>query len=281
MAPIRHPNVNSVAKWIALIALSAALLLMLMPFILVTINSVKTEAEFGLYGPLSLPHSLNFTSLIDFWNRVNFTRVLINSTYISLTVAIFGVILSLLNAFALGVGKIRGRVWILVFFLMANFLPQEALAYPLYYFAKFFHVYDTALSVILVFTVIQSAFGTYLLSSVFSAFPRELIEAATLDGCSKLGLLEYIVAPLSLPTLSVLFVFFFIWTWNEFFLPLILLPSNANQTVPLAMAVNQGQYGMNITAQSASGLLGMLPCIIFFLIFQRTLTRGITAGGIK
>ena len=281
MVSIRHPSVNDVLKWIVLIALCVILLLMLMPFILVTINSVKTETEFSLYGPLSLPRGLNFTSLIDFWNRVNFSKVLINSTYISLAVAIFAVILSLLNAFALGVGKIKGRVWILVVLLMANFLPQEAMAYPLYYFAKFFHIYDTAISVILVFTVIQSAFGTYLLSSVFSAFPRELIEAATLDGCSKLGLLEYIVAPLSLPTLSVLFVFFFIWTWNEFFLPLILLPSNANQTVPLAMAVNQGQYGMNITAQSASGLLGMLPCLIFFLIFQRTLTRGITAGGIK
>ena len=281
MVSIRHPRVNDVLKWVVLIALCLILLLMLMPFFLVTINSVKTETEFSLYGPLSLPHSLNFTSLVDFWNRVNFTQVLFNSTYISLAVAVFAVILSLLNAFALGVGKIKGRVWILVLLLMANFLPQEALAYPLYYFAKFFHIYDNAISVILVFTVIQSAFGTYLLSSVFSAFPRELIEAATLDGCSKLGLLEYIVAPLSLPTLSVLFVFFFIWTWNEFFLPLILLPSNANQTVPLAMAVNQGQYGMNITAQSASGLLGMLPCLIFFLIFQRTLTRGITAGGIK
>jgi raffinose/stachyose/melibiose transport system permease protein len=281
MVSIRHPKVNDVLKWVVLIALCLILLLMLMPFFLVTINSVKTENEFSLYGPLSLPHSLNFTSLVDFWNRVNFTQVLFNSTYISLAVAIFAVILSLLNAFALGVGKIKGRVWILVLLLMANFLPQEALAYPLYYFAKFFHIYDNVISVILVFTVIQSAFGTYLLSSVFSAFPRELIEAATLDGCSKLGLLEYIVAPLSLPTLSVLFVFFFIWTWNEFFLPLILLPSNANQTVPLAMAVNQGQYGMNITAQSASGLLGMLPCLIFFLIFQRTLTRGITAGGIK
>jgi len=281
MVSIRHPSVNDVLKWIVLIALCVILLLMLMPFILVTINSVKTETEFSLYGPLSLPRGLNFTSLIDFWNRVNFTQVLFNSTYISLAVAIFAVILSLLNAFALGVGKIKGRVWILVVLLMANFLPQEAMAYPLYYFAKFFHIYDTAISVIWFSPVIQSAFGTYLLSSVFSAFPRELIEAATLDGCSKLGLLEYIVAPLSLPTLSVLFVFFFIWTWNEFFLPLILLPSNANQTVPLAMAVNQGQYGMNITAQSASGLLGMLPCLIFFLIFQRTLTRGITAGGIK
>ena len=281
MASSRHQVTKGAARWVVLIVLSAFLLLMLMPFIMVAINSVKTEAEFAQYGPLSLPHGLNFTSLIDFWNRVNFSQVLINSTYISLTVAILGVVLSLLNAFALGVGKIKGRVWILVFFLMANFLPQEALAYPLYYFAKFFHVYDKAIAVILVFMVIQSAFGTYLLSSVFSSFPRELLEAAKLDGCSKLGLLQYIVAPLSLPTLSVLFVFFFIWTWNEFFLPLILLPSNANQTVPLALAVNQGQYGMNITAQSASGLLGILPCVIFFLIFQRTLTRGITAGGIK
>jgi raffinose/stachyose/melibiose transport system permease protein len=281
MAPKQYPATKRVMKWIVLIALSVFLLLMLMPFIMVTINSVKTEAEFGQNGPLSLPHGLNFTSLIDFWNRVHFTQVLINSTYISLTVAILAVLFSLLNGFALGLGKIRGRIWILVFFLMANFLPQEALAYPLYYFAKFFHIYDTALAVILVFTVIQSAFGTYLLSSVFSTFPRELIEAATLDGCSKLGLLQYIVAPLSIPTLSVLFVFFFIWTWNEFFLPLILLPSNAHQTVPLALAVNQGQYQMNVTAQSASGLLGILPCIIFFLIFQRTLTRGITAGGIK
>ena len=272
---------NGVGKWIFLIALSIFLLLMLMPFILVTINAVKTEAEFARYGPLSLPHGINLTSLQDFWTRANFSRALFNSTFISICVAVLAVVLSLLNAFALGLGKIRGRIWILVFFLMANFLPQEALAYPLYYFAKFFQIYDTPYSVILVFMVIQSAFGTYLLSSVFSSFPREIIEAALMDGCSKSNLLWDIVAPLSLPTLSVLFVFFFIWTWNEIFLPLILLPSNTSQTVPLALAINQGQYGVNITAQSASGLLGILPCIIFFLIFQRTLTRGITAGGIK
>jgi raffinose/stachyose/melibiose transport system permease protein len=254
---------------------------MLMPFILVTINAVKTEPEFAQFGPLSLPHGINLTSLKDFWARANFSRALFNSTFISVWVAILAASLSLLNAFALGVGKVKGRAWLLVFFLMANFLPQEALAYPLYYFAKFLHIYDTPYAVILVLTVIQSAFGTYLLSSVFSSFPREILEAAMIDGASKLNLLWDIVAPLSLPTLSVLFVFFFIWTWNEFFLPLILLPSNTNMTVPLALAINQGQYGVNITAQSASGLLGILPCFIFFLIFQRTLTKGITAGGIK
>jgi raffinose/stachyose/melibiose transport system permease protein len=281
MATQKYQSSNRVVKWIVLIVLAAFLLLMLMPFILVTINAVKTEAEFGRFGPLSLPRGIDLTSLKDFWTRVNFSRTLFNSTFISLSVAILAVTLSLLNAFALGLGKIKGRAWLLVFFLMANFLPQEALAYPLYYFAKFLHIYDTPFAVILVLTVIQSAFGTYLLSSVFSSFPREILEAAMMDGCNKLDLLRSIVAPLSLPTLSVLFVFFFIWTWNEFFLPLILLPSNANQTVPLALAMNQGQYGMNITAQSASGLLGILPCIIFFLIFQQTLTKGITAGGIK
>lgn len=281
MAAKRNRSSNRVVKWIVLVALALFLLLMLMPFIMVTINAVKTEAEFARLGPLSLPHGINLTSLKDFWTRVNFSRTLFNSTFISICVAVLAVILSLLNAFALGLGKVRGRAWLLVFFLMANFLPQEALAYPLYYFAKFLHIYDTPYAVILVLTVIQSAFGTYLLSSVLSSFPREILEAAMMDGCNKLNLLWNIVAPLSLPTLSVLFVFFFIWTWNEFFLPLILLPSNASQTVPLALAMNQGQYGMNITAQSASGLLGILPCIIFFLIFQRTLTKGITAGGIK
>lgn len=281
MAAKSYRSTNRVLKWIPLVILAVFLLLMLMPFILVTINAVKTEPEFAQFGPLSLPHSINLTSLKDFWTRVNFSKTLFNSTFISLSVAVLAVILSLLNAFALGFGKVKGKAWLLVFFLMANFLPQEALAYPLYYFAKFLHIYDTPYAVIIVLTVIQSAFGTYLLSSVFSSFPREILEAALMDGCNKLNLLWDIVAPLSLPTLSVLFVFFFIWTWNEFFLPLILLPSNASQTVPLALAMNQGQYGMNITAQSASGLLGILPCIIFFLLFQRTLTKGITAGGIK
>ena len=281
MAAKSYRSTNRVLKWIPLVILAVFLLLMLMPFILVTINAVKTEPEFAQFGPLSLPHSIDLTSLKDFWIRVNFTKTLFNSTFISLSVAILAAILSLLNAFSLGVGRVKGRAWLLVFFLMANFLPQEALAYPLYYFAKYLHIYDTPYAVILVLTVIQSAFGTYLLSSVFSSFPREILEAAMMDGCNKLNLLWDIVAPLSLPTLSVLFVFFFIWTWNEFFLPLILLPSNTNMTVPLALAINQGQYGVNITAQSASGLLGILPCFIFFLIFQRTLTKGITAGGIK
>jgi len=129
--------------------------------------------------------------------------------------------------------------------------------------------------------VIQSAFGTYLLSAVFGTFPKEILEAAWVDGASKLQVLTRIVAPVSWPTLSMLFTLFFIWTWNEFFLPLIFLISNDNQTVPVALGVLQGQRLMDATTSSASALLGIVPAIVFFLVFQRTLTRGIAVGAVK
>ena len=86
---------------------------------------------------------------------------------------------------------------------------------------------------------------------------------------------------MSKATLSVLFTFFFLWTWNEFFIPLVMLISNARQTVPIAISVTQGQFNMDATMASASALLGILPCIVFFVLFQRTLAKGITAGAIK
>jgi raffinose/stachyose/melibiose transport system permease protein len=272
---------SGVGKYLALLALCALLVVMLFPFAIVTINAFKAPAEYSSHGPMSLPQGLYLDGIIAFWNRVEFSGKLLNSAVISISVALLGIGLSLLNAFALGIGKMKGRVLFLVLFMMANTLPQEALAYPLYYFAKFLNIYNTRLSVILVFAVIQSAFGTYLLSSVYSAFPREMIEAALIDGCNKLQLLFRIVVPISMPSLSVLFVFFFIWTWNEFFLPMILLISNSRWTVPLAIAILQGQHNMDATTSSASALLGLLPCILFFILFQRTLTRGITAGSIK
>ncbi len=267
--------------WLALVLLSAVTLLILSPFFVVIINAFKTPADYAANGPLTLPSTWTLDALSTFWQRVDFTGKLWNSLVISVCVAVFGVLFALLNAFALGIGKVKGRLFFLVLFILANTVPQETLAYPIYYFAKSLHLYGHPLAVILVFIVIQGSFGTYLLSSVFSAFPRETIEAAQVDGAGKSRLLWRIVAPMSMPTLMVLFTFFFLWTWNEFFLPLILLPSNAAQTVPIAISVSQGQHNMDATMASASALLGLLPCLVFFLFFQRTLTRGVTAGAIK
>jgi raffinose/stachyose/melibiose transport system permease protein len=251
------------------------------PFALVLMNAVKSPQDYVDQGPLGLPSGLYLQGITDFWVRVDFGEKLFNSTVIAGSVAVLAVLVSILMAYALGIGRVKGRLWIIAIFLLANLMPQEALVYPLYYLAKETDLYDTKLAVIVIFTAIQSAFGVYLLSSVLSTFPREIIEAARIDGANRWQVLWRVVVPLSWPTLSVLLVFFFIWTWNEFFIPMIMLVSNDNQTVPVALGVLQGQRLMDVTAQNASALLGILPAVVFFLIFQRTLTRGISVGAVK
>ncbi|BEL07702.1 carbohydrate ABC transporter permease [Actinoplanes sichuanensis] len=275
---LRHRNP---LRWAVLVALLVLLLLLVGPLLVIAVNAVKSPADYAANGPLSIPGSLYWDGIVDFWNRVNFGQKLLNSFVTALVVAVLGVVLSILNAYALGIGRVKGRVWFLVFFLVANLLPQEVLVYPLYYISKEVGLYDSLFAIIIIFTVIQSAFGTYLLTSVYTEFPRELLDAASVDGAGKWRTLWRVVVPVSGPTLAVLFTFFFIWTWNEFFLPLVFLVSNDNQTVPVALGVLQGDRMMDATTTSASALIGILPAILFFLIFQRTLTRGIAAGAIK
>ncbi|KYF59108.1 ABC transporter permease, partial [Sorangium cellulosum] len=255
--------------------------IMLIPFAVVVFNALKTPAEYTANGPLAPPEGLHLEGIRTFWERVGFGRVLFNSLLISGSVAVLAVLLSVLNAYALGIGRIKLRMSVLVLLLMANTLPQESLVYPLYTLANELGLYDTRISVVIVFTVIQSAFGTYLLSSVMSAFPRPLLDAARIDGASRWQILWRVVVPVVWPTLTVMLVFFFIWTWNEFLIPLIFLISNDNQTVSVALGVLQGQRLMDATMSSAAALLGLLPTVVFFLIFQRTLSRGLTAGAIK
>jgi raffinose/stachyose/melibiose transport system permease protein len=267
--------------WAILAAAIVIGAVIVVPFYLIVINSFKTPGDYSAGGPLQWPTQLSFDGITTFWNRVNFPEKLWNSILVSGLVSIFAVIVSVLNAYAIGIGRVKGRTWIVVLFLLANVLPQEALLYPLYFMFKEVGLYDNIWSVIIIFTVIQSAFGTYLLSSVYGTFPKEILEAASLDGANRWQVLLRVVVPISRSTLSVLIIFFFIWTWNEFLIPLTFLVSNANQTVPIAIASLQGDRLMDVTTTSASALLGLLPTLVFFLIFQRTLTRGITAGAVK
>ncbi|WP_082569280.1 carbohydrate ABC transporter permease [Microbacterium sp. Root180] len=267
--------------WLLFVAVILGALVVMVPFYLILVNAFKTPVDYATSGPFALPQAIDFTGIQAFWERVNFPQKVWNSIFISGVVAVLAVVISLLNAFAIGIGRVRGRSWIVLLFLMANLLPQEALLYPLYYMFKSVGLYDSVWSVIIVFTVIQAAFGTYLLASVLGTFPKEVLEAASIDGATRWQILWRVVFPITRPTLSVLLIFFFIWTWNEFLIPLTFLPSNASQTVPVAVSVLTGDRLMDVTTTAGAALLSIIPTIIFFLIFQRTLTRGITAGAVK
>lgn len=277
----RNRRPRTWVEWTLLILAILGAIAVFFPILLLLINAFKSPADYASSGPLELPKSFYTDGLVNFWNNYNFPKAMWNSVFISGMVAILAVILSVLNAFAIGIGRVKGRTWIVLLFLMANLAPQEILVYPLFKLYDQMGLLSNPWSVIITFTVIQSAFGTYLLSSLYGTFPKEILEAAAMDGATRWRTLRSVIVPVSKPTLSVLMVFFFIWTWNEFLIPMSLLNRTDSLTVPLVLEQLNGERQVEITTLVAATLLSVIPTIVFFLIFQRTLTRGITAGAVK
>lgn len=272
----RHP-----LRWLVLLAAVVTAAVMLAPFLLLVLNAFKTGTDYSTHGPLSWPTAFTPDAFSRYLSLVDFPRALGNSVLIAGAVAFLGAALSLISAYAIGIGRVRCNGAILALLLLATMVPQEALVYPLFYGAERVGLLNSVWSVVIVFTVLQAAFGTYLLASVMTTLPKELLEAAVIDGASRWQILWRVVFPVLRPTLSVLVVFFFIWTWNEFYLPLILLNDPAAQTVPIALATLRGQHSIDITVLNAGSLLSLLPTLVFYLVFQRTLSRGVTAGAVK
>ena len=172
----RHPRP---VRWIVLAILVLLLLGTLLPLGLAFLNAFKTPADYAASGPVAWPTSFTLDGVTAFWRSVDFGTKLWNSIVISTCVALLGVTLSVLSAYAIGIGRIRGRGVLLALFIVGLTLPQEALVYPLYALSKQVGLYDSKIAIIILFAVLQSAFGTYFISSVLTAFPREILEAAT------------------------------------------------------------------------------------------------------
>ena len=268
-------------RWVILIACVLFAILILSPLFLMVLNAFKTSQDYTQNGPLSLPHELYFGGLVNFWKATDFPIKFWNSLWISVVSALLSVVLSLFNAYALGIGRVRGSSVIIALFMILTMLPGEGFIYPLFYMFNAVGMGNSQWTIVIICGIINMAFGTYLLSSVMSTFPKELLEAAQIDGAGRWRTLRDVVFPIMKSNCAVLFIFFFIWTWNEFYFTLIFLVSGDTQTIPLAIASLQGDRIMAVPTINAGSLISLIPAFVFFLIFQRTLTKGITAGAVK
>lgn len=268
-------------RWVILIACVLFAILILSPLFLMVLNAFKTSQDYTQNGPLSLPHELYFGGLVNFWKATDFPIKFWNSLWISVVSALLSVVLSLFNAYALGIGRVRGSSVIIALFMILTMLPGEGFIYPLFYMFNAVGMGNSQWTIVIICGIINMAFGTYLLSSVMSTFLKELLEAAQIDGAGRWRTLRDVVFPIMKSNCAVLFIFFFIWTWNEFYFTLIFLVSGDTQTIPLAIASLQGDRIMDVPTINAGSLISLIPAFVFFLIFQRTLTKGITAGAVK
>ena len=202
-----------------------------------------------------------------------------NSVAISLVVALITVTVSLLAGYAFAQLRFRGSSWLFLLALSTLMLPVQVIMVPLFRLVSEAHLYGTYWAVIL--PTAASAFGVFLSRQFILAIPRDLIDAARIDGAGQLQVFTKIVLPLSKPLIAVLFFMSLLQTWNDFAWPLIALKQNELFTLPIGLLYLQGQFGSDYGGTMAFALLNVGPMVLLFLVFQRYFVQGFARTGIR
>jgi multiple sugar transport system permease protein len=265
------------------VLLIAASVVMLYPLLWMIASSFKPEA--GIFRDLSLiPPSLDPRNYFQGWNalEVSFTRFYWNSFLIAILVVVGNVMSCSLAAYAFARLQFRGRNILFALMMGTLMLPYHVTLIPQYVLFLNIGWIDTILPLVVPKFMAVDAFFIFLMVQFFRSLPRELDEAAKIDGCGPWRIYWMIVLPLSKPVLATAAIFSFLWTWNDFFGPLIYLNDIANYTVPLALRAFVDTTGTSAWGQLfAMSSLALAPIFLFFLFFQRLIINGIAMSGLK
>lgn len=263
--------------------LIAASFIMLYPLLWMAASAFKPEA--GIFNDLSIiPPTLNPRNFIEGWTalEVSFSRFYWNSFVIAVLVVIGNLISCSMAAYAFAKLQFRGKKLFFALMMGTLMLPYHVTLIPQYVLFLNIGWVDTILPLVVPKFLAVDAFFIFLMVQFFRGLPRELDEAAMIDGCGPWRIFFTIILPLSKPVLSTAAIFSFLWTWNDFFGPLIYLNDVQNYTVPLALRGFIDATGQSAWAQLfAMSTLALAPIFVFFLLFQRLIIEGVAMSGLK
>jgi multiple sugar transport system permease protein len=256
----------------------------MLPLVFTLLSSLKTGAEASAVPPHYLPSSL---SLENYLKVLHYQAGLGTYLFNSLAVAFLTIVLCLVLAVPAGYGLARlpmpARETVFVLLLAGMMVPYQALLTPLYLMFSAMGLANTHLGLAVVHTVLQLPFSVYLLRSSFAAVPRELEEAAVVDGCDSFKALWKIFIPVCRPALVTTILFAFITSWNEFIGALIFMGRETRFTMPIMLVgVRQGHFGaVDWGALQAGVIVSILPCLLIYALLQKHYVSGILSGAVK
>jgi multiple sugar transport system permease protein len=263
--------------------LIGASILMLYPLLWLLSASLRPSQEI-FTSPSIIPSEISFDAFVRGWNgvRVSFSVFFFNSFVIAILAVIGNLITCSLAAYAFARLDFAGRKFWFALMLMTLMLPYQVVLIPQYILFRQLGWVDTILPLVVPKFLAVDAFFIFLMVQFFRGIPRELDEAAQMDGCSPWRIFWKIMLPLSLPVMTTTAIFTFIWTWDDFFAPLIYLNEMKQYTVMLGLrtfldSTGESDYG----GLFAMSVLSLVPIFVFFLAFQRLLIEGIATTGMK
>lgn len=254
--------------------------IVLIPLLAAVINGFKSNAELMTH-PFGLPDTWKWDNYTSVLQSAAFWRQLLNSTLVMAATAIGVLVLSSMPAFVFSRMTFRGRDLLFNFFTLGLLFPIAVAILPLYITLRQANLVDSLWGIILP----QIAFGLpgtiLILRGFFATIPRELDEAAAIDGCSPAGFFVRVLLPLMRPALASVAVLAMVGSWNNFFLPLLVLNTETLYTLPLGIMQFQGQFGTDWGRVLAFVSLALVPTIVFYLFAERQIVAGLTAGAVK
>jgi arabinogalactan oligomer/maltooligosaccharide transport system permease protein len=273
-------------QWLRQIVLLLATCATLYPVLWVVKMALTPGDAFDLSAnPLpAQPTLANFRDVLfaeDAGGHRLFAGWLWNSLVVSLATTAVGLALSCTAAYAFSRFEFPGRELGLRGLLVTQMFPGVVIAIPLYILMDTFHLLDSALGLTLCYATTAIPFCTWTLKGYFDTLPKELEEAAWMDGASRLLIFTRIVLPLSRPALAVTALFSFMTAWNEFILAATFLSSERSYTLPVALQRYVGDYSTEWGAFAAGAILVSVPVMVLFMVLQKQLVAGLTAGGVK
>jgi raffinose/stachyose/melibiose transport system permease protein len=223
-------------------------------------------------------HLENFAAA---WEQGRFGQYMRTSVVVSVVTVTVALVCSIMAGYALGTMRFRGSEVVFYVFLLGIMVPSEAIIVPLYFDMRAIGLTNSLPAIILPQVAQSIAFGTYWMRAYFRSSSTTLVEAARIDGAGSFRILWQILVPVGRPAITTLVVLTFMWTWNEFLIPLVMSPRGTVRTAPLGLAFFQGQYVQGTTLLAAAAVLVALPVVLVYLFLQRHFIRGMLEGAVK
>jgi raffinose/stachyose/melibiose transport system permease protein len=267
-----------VVLWIVLLALAVV---WIAPAIFIVATSLKSTPDVMNTGAFTPPTELFLDNYPLAWERGNYSTTFVNSVIITVVKVPLGLLLSAMAAYALARVDLPAKKALLALVLFGTMIPFQVMLAPLFSLVNSLGLLNTYPGVWLPYIAFGVPYQVFILHGFFKEVPKELSEAALIDGASHFTTFRRIFLPISLPVLAALLILDFVATWNEFAMALVLLLEGRNWTLPLSLMAFQGEFGSDYGPLNAAIVTTVFPAVVVYLIFQRYFVGGLTAGAVK
>jgi multiple sugar transport system permease protein len=259
--------------------------IMVAPLVLTVISSFKNKVEQNAVPPTYLTHEPSLDSYLRLWTyQDGLPTYLFNSATTALLAIAFSLGLTIPAGYALARLPMPGREYVFLFLLLALIIPYQALITPIFFMFATLKLTNTLVGLAIVHTAIQIPFSVYIMRNSFEAVPKELAEAAVIDGCNTWQVLTKIYLPAIRPAIVTVSLFAFITSWNEFLAALVIMNRGSTFTLPLVLAAARQETSIGGTdwgLLQAGVTISIIPCVLFYLLLQKYYVSGFLSGVVK